>query len=173
MRWRTLYIKFLAGSRMQLIECINHGLMSGVNMKIWLTVVMIYLLSACQSTTQIPSDELLSAVGTISISAQRGKTLAERQSRAVRASKLEAYKELSEQVYGIRISGLTQIDDQSLDADQTHGAVNGIIRAAEVVSSYSVGDSYVTEMQLSLSKMKKMIEYSESHHVPSNNTIIF
>lgn len=142
-------------------------------MKTWLSLAMLLILTACQPITQIRSDELLTAVGTASISAQRGKTEEEKQFRAMRASKLEAYKELSEQVYGIRVGGNTQIDDQQLGVDKTHGASDGIIRAAEVVASYKVGDSYVTELQLNLRKMRKMAEYGESHHVPRNDAIIF
>ncbi len=65
------------------------------------------------------------------------------------------------------------MDDQQLGQDRTHGAVDGIIRAAEVVASYKVGDSYVTELQLNLRKMKEMAQYGESHHVPRNDAIIF
>lgn len=133
----------------------------------------ILLLTACQPITQIRSEDMVTAVGTASISSQRGETLEEKQFRAMRASKLEAYKELSEQIYGIRVSGLTQVDDQQLGQDRTHGAVDGIIRAAEVVASYKVGDSYVTELQLNLRKMKEMAQYGESHHVSRNDAIIF
>ncbi|CZF77094.1 LPP20 family lipoprotein [Grimontia marina] len=142
-------------------------------MKTWLFLAMLLMLTACQPITTIRSDELLTAVGTASISAQRGETEEEKQFRAMRASKLEAYKELSEQVYGIRVSGLTQVDDQQLGQDRTRGASDGIIRAAEVIASYKVGDSYVTELQLNLRKMKKMSEYGESHHVPRDDAIIF
>ncbi|CZF80335.1 LPP20 family lipoprotein [Grimontia kaedaensis] len=142
-------------------------------MKTWLSLAMLLMLTACQPITTIRSDELLTAVGTASISAQRGETEEEKQFRAMRASKLEAYKELSEQVYGIRVSGLTEVDDQQLGHDRTRGASDGIIRAAEVIASYKVGDSYVTELQLNLRKMKKMSDYGESHHVPRDDAIIF
>ncbi|EOD80225.1 flagellar protein FlgP [Grimontia sp. AD028] len=142
-------------------------------MKTWLTLAMLLMLTACQPITTIRSDDILTAVGTASISAQRGETEEEKQFRAMRASKLEAYKELSEQVYGIRVSGLTQVEDQQLGQDRTHGASDGIIRAAEVIASYKVGDSYVTELQLNLRKMKKMSDYGESHHVPRDDSIIF
>ncbi|PCS21949.1 LPP20 family lipoprotein [Candidatus Enterovibrio escicola] len=142
-------------------------------MKTWLIMVMLLLLNACHPLTQMRSDELLNAVGTASISIQHGDTLEEKQLKAMRASKLEAYKELSEQVYGIRVSNLMKVDDQTLGEDRTLGMVDGIIRAAEVISSYPVGDSYVTELELNLRKMKEMAKYDESHHVPPNNVLIF
>lgn len=142
-------------------------------MKAGLFLVMLLLLTACQPLIQIQSEYLLSAVGTASVSAQRGHTLEEKQFKAMRASKLEAYKELSEQIYGLRVSGEMRLDDQRLSEDRTRGAVDGIIRAAEVISSYAVGDSYVTELELDLLKMEWMKGFGESFHVPRDNTIIF
>lgn len=142
-------------------------------MKTIFMVLALSLLTACQPLTTIRSEDLLSAVGTASISAQRGDTLEEKQFRAMRASKLEAYKELSEQVYGVRVSGVMQLNDQALEVDRTNGLVDGIIRAAEVISSYKVGDSYVTELQLNLRKMREMSQFGEAYQVPRNDTIIF
>lgn len=142
-------------------------------MKTIFMVLALSLLTACQPLTTIRSEDLLSAVGTASISAQRGDTLEEKQFRAMRASKLEAYKELSEQVYGVRVSGVMQLNDQALEVDRTNGSVDGIIRAAEVISSYKVGDSYVTELQLNLRKMREMSQFGEAYQVPRNDTIIF
>lgn len=142
-------------------------------MKKWLLIASVLLVSACQPLTQIKKDDVITAVGTASISAQRGENLEEKRVRAMRASKIEAYKELSEQVYGLRVSGRTDVDDQRLGQDRTNGAVDGIIRGAEVVASYPVGDSYVTELELDLKTMDKMKGYGESHHVPRNDKIIF
>lgn len=142
-------------------------------MKYGFLLIIVAFLVACQPLNKIRSDSILMAVGSASISAQKGSTLEEKQFKAMRASKLEAYKELSEQVYGLRVSGTMQIDDQSLSGDKTRGAVEGIIRAAEVISSYPVGDSYVTELQLNLQKMQSMKQYGESFHVPRDNSIIF
>lgn len=43
-------------------------------MKIWLMLTMVMLLNACQPITRIRSDEVLTAVGTASVTAQRGET---------------------------------------------------------------------------------------------------
>ena len=127
----------------------------------------------CQPLSQIRAEELLTAVGTASISAQMGSTQEEKQFKAMRASKLEAYKELSEQIYGLRVSGNINVDDQRLSNDKTNGAVDGIIRGAELVSSYVVGDSYITELKLNLRKMDRMKQYGEAFHVPQDNTVLF
>lgn len=142
-------------------------------MKSGCILAVFFMLAACQPLAQLRQEEMLTAVGTASISAQSGSTLEERQFRAMRASKLDAYKELSEQIYGLRVSGSIQIDDERLSNDKTSGAVDGVIRAAEVISSYPVGDSYVTELKLNLRKMQNMKQYGESYHVPQDNIIIF
>ncbi|OOE93229.1 flagellar biosynthesis protein FlgP [Salinivibrio sp. AR647] len=131
------------------------------------------MLSACQPLTRMKEESIISAVGMASISAQQGATQEDKETRAMRASKVDAYKELSEQVYGLQISSRASVNDQSLGRDSTQGAVDGIIRGAEVVASYKVGDSYVTELELNLDTMQKMKRYGESQQVPTNNSIIF
>ncbi len=142
-------------------------------MKVWFMALLVLFVTACQPLTEMRKDEIITAVGTASISTQRGDTDEEKRVRAMRASKVEAYRELAEQVYGLRISGLTGVDDQSLGEDRSNGAVDGIIRGAEVVRSYPVGDSYVTEMRLDLKKMTKMKSFGESYNVPRNEQIIY
>ncbi|OOE37343.1 flagellar biosynthesis protein FlgP [Salinivibrio kushneri] len=136
-------------------------------------IAILLMLSACQPLTKMKEENIISAVGMASISAQQGATQEEKETRAMRASKVDAYKELSEQVYGLRVSSRSSVNDQSLGRDNTQGAVDGIIRGAEVVASYKVGDSYVTELELDLDTMQKMKRYGESQPVPSNNNIIF
>ncbi|WP_128080442.1 LPP20 family lipoprotein [Salinivibrio socompensis] len=138
-----------------------------------LLFVALLMVSACQPLTKMKEESIISAVGMASISAQQGATQEEKETRAMRASKVDAYKELSEQVYGLRVSSRASVNDQSLGRDSTQGAVDGIIRGAEVVASYKVGDSYVTELELNLETMKKMKRYGESQPVPNNNSIIF
>ncbi len=115
----------------------------------------------------------ISVVGIASISEQTGNTLEERQLRAMKASKMEAYKELSEQVHGVHVRGETYVHDQRLEKDDVQGKVGGLIRAAEVVSSYQVGDTYVTELKLDLLKMERFQRYTQSFYVPIDETIVF
>ncbi|MGL4733594.1 MAG: LPP20 family lipoprotein [Enterovibrio sp.] len=143
-------------------------------MKKCVTVLFFAALSiACQPLVPIRSADVITAVGTASISAQAGNSLEEKQFRAIRASKLDAYKELSEQIYGVRVSSSSQMNDQRLDSDQVGSEVEGVIRAAQVISSYQVGDSYVTELELNLQKMKNMSQYGETYKVQRDDTIIY
>ncbi|GAL33142.1 flagellar protein FlgP [Vibrio maritimus] len=108
----------------------------------------------------------LTAVGYASISEQTGRNDEEKQVRAMRASKIDAYRELAEQVYGLRVSARADLQDQRLGVESTTGAVDGVIRGAEVVRSYKVGDSYVTELLLDIEKMDRLRDYGEIRRVP-------
>lgn len=136
-------------------------------MKIWiLAVLSALMMMGCQPMQTQMADQWLNAVGYASISEQKGKNSEEKQMRAMRASKIDAYRELAEQVYGMRVSGRAELKDQRLGAEDTTGAVDGIIRGAEVVRSYKVGDSYVTELRLDVNKMDRLRDYGEVQQVP-------
>ncbi|MDN3609349.1 flagellar assembly lipoprotein FlgP [Vibrio ostreicida] len=135
-------------------------------MKKIVLLVMAFVMVGCQPLQRMDKDDWLTAVGYAAISEQKGRTDDERQVRAMRASKIDAYRELAEQVYGMRVSGRADLQDQRLGTELTSGAVDGVIRGAEVVRSYKVGDSYVTELRLDIKKMNKMRDYGEVQQVP-------
>ncbi|MDR9828489.1 flagellar assembly lipoprotein FlgP [Vibrio sp. FNV 38] len=128
-------------------------------------VVVALLMVGCQPLSPMHDDRYLTAVGYASISEQTGKSIEEQQVRAMRASKIDAYRELAEQVYGMRVSGRADLIDQKLGTETTSGAVDGVIRGAEVVRSYNVGDSYVTELRLDVDKMDRLRDYGEVQQV--------
>jgi len=113
------------------------------------------------------ADNVLTAVGYASVSEQKGESVEEQRIRAMRASKIDAYRELAEQIYGMRVSGRASLQDQRLGTELTTGSVDGVIRGAEVVRSYPVGDSYVTELELDVTKMDRLKDYGEVQQVPS------
>jgi hypothetical protein len=93
----------------------------------------------------------LSAVGYAPISTQPGMSDEEKMLMAMKASKLEAYRELTEQVYGQSIDGKQTVAAMIMQNSTLNASVNGVIRGAEVVKSYSVGqDTYATEMKLDM-----------------------
>ncbi|EQB8917252.1 flagellar assembly lipoprotein FlgP [Vibrio fluvialis] len=136
-------------------------------MKQWLFLLIAALvMPGCQPLQTMRPDDWLTAVGYASISEQKGRDDEEKQVRAMRASKIDAYRELAEQVYGMRVSGRAELQDQRLGTELTSGAVDGVIRGAEVVRSYKVGDSYVTELRLDIRKMDRLRDYGEVQQVP-------
>lgn len=91
---------------------------------------------------------ILKAVGYAPLSKQPAETEHERMLLAMKASKLEAYRELAEQVYGQRLSAESNLQQLMVSNDQLSASVTGIIRGARVVKSYPVGDVYATELEL-------------------------
>jgi hypothetical protein len=78
---------------------------------------------------------------------------------AIKASKIAAYVELAEQVYGQQISSKTTMADMLINNQQLAASVQGLIRGAKVVKSYPVGDTYTTELELNF---KDIYEISQA-----------
>ena len=91
---------------------------------------------------------ILQAIGYAPISLQKSKHKTQRMLMAINASKLAAYAELAEQVYGQQIDGKTSMTNLLLNNQQLDASVKGVIRGAKVVKSYPVGDTYTTELSL-------------------------
>ncbi|WP_413283973.1 flagellar assembly lipoprotein FlgP [Vibrio sp. MA40-2] len=138
-----------------------------MNFRNLLMLAFILIAAGCQPLQKMNEDNVLTAVGYASVSEQKGQNVEEKRIRAMRASKIDAYRELAEQIYGMRVSGRANLQDQRLGTELTSGAVDGVIRGAEVVRSYPVGDSYVTELELDVTKMDRLKDYGEVQQVPS------
>ena len=102
------------------------------------------------SVIKIAQQELvISATGYAVISIQASDNPAQQRLLAIRASKLDAYRGLVEQVYGQYVDGSTTISDLVLSDDVYRAKVQGVIYGAQLVSVSPVGeDTY--EVTLSL-----------------------
>lgn len=127
-----------------------------------LTLLSAYLLVGCGSIfnkhveyTYIEPDNypVLKAVGYAPISLQPGENETQKTLMAIKASKLEAYRELAEQVYGQKITADTTVQSSVAYNDQLQSQVQGVIKGAQVIKSYAVGDSYATELQLDMKRV--------------------
>ena len=97
---------------------------------------------------------VLTAVGYAPIGSQMGVNDAEKNIMAMKASKLDAYRELAEQVYGQRINGKQSLANMVINNAQLLASVEGVIRGAKVVKAYPVGDdTYATELQLDMQQV--------------------
>ncbi|GAB3030268.1 LPP20 family lipoprotein [Bowmanella dokdonensis] len=97
---------------------------------------------------------VLKAVGYAPIQEQQGSTENIRMLQAVKASKLDAYRELAEQVYGQRIEGQQVLSNLVLEDNSLKSSVDGVIRGARVVKSYAVGTgTYATELELDMKEV--------------------
>jgi hypothetical protein len=93
---------------------------------------------------------VLYAIGYAPISVQPGETTEQKSLMAMKASKLEAYRELAEQVYGQKVDAQTNIQGMVANNDTLNVRVQGIVRGAKVIKSYTVGDTYATEVELDM-----------------------
>jgi hypothetical protein len=73
---------------------------------------------------------------------------------AIKASKLDAYRELAQQVYGQKVDGQQELANLVLTDNRLKSSVEGVIRGARVVKTYPVGDdTYATELELDMGKV--------------------
>ena len=103
-------------------------------------------------TKAIPVVERRSAIratGYAVISVQPSDVDAQQRLLAIRASKLDAYRGLTEQVYGQYLDATTTVADMAVLSDTFRTQVEGVIYGAKVVSIAPVGeDTYETTMSL-------------------------
>ena len=113
------------------------------------------LLAACSrdGVTRYKIEEperfpVLHAVGYAIVDVQPGPSRSEKMLQALRDSKLDAYRELTEQVYGQALQGSTTLRDAVQTSNQMQVSVEGVVRGARVLKSYPVDNMYATELEL-------------------------
>jgi hypothetical protein len=93
--------------------------------------------------------ETLTATGYAVISVQNHKNPAQQRLMAIRASKLDAYRALTEQVYGQQMDATSTVADMTVTSDSFRAKVEGVIYGAVLVSITPVGeDTYETTLSL-------------------------
>jgi hypothetical protein len=93
--------------------------------------------------------ETLVATGYAVISVQNHKNPAQQRLLAIRASKLDAYRSLTEQVYGQQLDATTTVADMTVMSDTFRAKVEGVVYGAVLVSINPVGDdTYETTLSL-------------------------
>jgi len=91
----------------------------------------------------------LSAVGYGATSSFDGYTVGQKRLMAMRASKLDAYRALAEQVYGVRVSGTSTVAALMAQNDSFRVYVDAFIRGAKVLSVTPMPDgNYETVLEL-------------------------
>jgi hypothetical protein len=132
---------------------------------IWAVTALAFFLTACASkqppapvraeepanmiTPMTQKRETLVATGYAVISIQNHRNPAQQRLLAIRASKLDAYRALTEQVYGQQLDASTTVADMTVMSDTFRARVEGVIYGAVLVSITPVGDdTYETTMSL-------------------------
>ena len=100
-------------------------------------------------TPMLERKETMVATGYAVISIQNHKNPAQQRLLAIRASKLDAYRALTEQVYGQQLDATTTVADMTVMSDTFRAKVEGVIYGATLVSITPVGDdTYETTLSL-------------------------
>jgi len=95
--------------------------------------------------------------GYANISAQSSDNPSQRRLMAIRASKIDAYRNLTERVYGQNINASTTVEDMIATNDAVRAHVQGLIYGARLVSIEPIGgDSYETRLELSEKRVNEI-----------------
>ncbi|MGE6158937.1 LPP20 family lipoprotein, partial [Aeromonas media] len=125
-------------------------------MRIVLGLMMALLLTACSGNRVVNYDQgekpddfpVLKAVGYAVIDIQPGPSQSEKMLQAIRASKMDAYRELTEQLNGQQVRGQSSYKDLTQTSNSLDVSVAGMVRGARVVATYPRGNTYATELEL-------------------------
>ena len=100
-------------------------------------------------TPMLERQSTIRATGYAVISTQNHRNGAQQRLMAIRASKLDAYRALTEQVYGQQLDATTTIAEMMVTSDTFRTRVEGVIYGAVLESITPVGDdTYETTMSL-------------------------
>jgi hypothetical protein len=93
--------------------------------------------------------DALTSTGYAVVSVQNHRLPAQQRLMAIRASKLDAYRGLTEQVYGQQLDARTTVADMVIQSDSFRARVEGVIYGARLESITPVGDdTYETTLTL-------------------------
>lgn len=137
--------------------------------KVLIVAASLLFISSCSSvydkhvqwqTVEPEVFPIIHGIGYAPISLQKSEHKTQRMLMAIKASKIAAYSELAEQIYGQQVSSKTTMADMLIENQQLASSVQGLIRGAKVVKSYPVGDTYTTELQLDFKDVYEIYQAS-------------
>lgn len=113
---------------------------------------------ASEAPTTSFSGSVLRAKGFGVPPAEQDLTPAEKSLLAKRAGKLDALRNLAEQVYGVRISGTTLVRDFATQSDEIRSRVFSYIQGARVVSEQPQPDgSWQVEVEIEIEPLRGLL----------------
>ena len=93
--------------------------------------------------------ENMTATGYAVIGVQNHRNPAQQRLMAIRASKLDAYRSLTEQIYGLQLDANATVADMVVTSDSFRSKVQGVVYGATLVSITPVGeDTYETTLAI-------------------------
>jgi hypothetical protein len=135
-------------------------------MKQLVTICLLLLVGACVSAEgrsagsviqALQTRERITATGYAVIAIQNSDDPAQRRLLAIRASKLDAYRALAEQVYGQYVDSQTTIGELVVANDSFRARVEGVVYGAELESIDPLGgDTYAVTLSLDRSVVRDL-----------------
>jgi hypothetical protein len=105
--------------------------------------------ATAMSAPLVDKRETITATGYAVVAVQNHRNPAQQRLMAIRASKLDAYRNLTEQVYGQQLDASSTVADMVVTNDTFRAKVEGVIYGARLVSIAPVGeDTYETTLSL-------------------------
>ena len=102
--------------------------------------------ASAAAAAQIPT---ISGMGYAVISSQPSKNVNQKRLMAIRAARLEATRDLTEQIHGLKVNSRTTMIDAIIQNDTLRATVEGTIRGARTVRINPVGsDTYEVVLEL-------------------------
>lgn len=124
--------------------------------KVWLLLLVVLAGCSSQQGGVKAARNHIYAVGYAPISLQQPTDHQQKLLHAMRASKMDAYRELTEQLGGVMTSSSSTMNSNILQDGTVSNSSRGVVRGARVVNSYPDGDMYVTELELDLKVYEKL-----------------
>ncbi len=164
--WRTARCGALAAASLMLAACAGPGQLVTLRAP-WLVSTPQQTMDAGEAgraagpasliSPMVEKRETITATGYAVIAIQNHRNPAQQRLLAIRASKLDAYRSLTEQVYGQYLDATTTVADMTVLSDTFKARVEGVIHGATVVSITPVGDdTYETTLSLDRSVVRDL-----------------
>ena len=124
--------------------------------------------SAVQATAAISKPKVkvvptITGMGYASVSSQPAKSVNQRRLMAIRAARIEAMRNLTEQVHGMKINSRTTIIDAIVQNDSLRATVDGLIVGAKTVRINPVGaDTYEVVLELDQALINSIMKAARS-----------
>lgn len=101
----------------------------------------------------------ISGVGYATVSAQPAKNVNQRRLMAIRAARIDAMRDLTEQVHGLKLNSRTTVINALVQNDTSRAAVDGTIRGARTVRINPVGkDTYEVVLELDRDMISRIMQ---------------
>lgn len=101
----------------------------------------------------------ITGIGFSAISIQPGQNLNQKRIMAIKAARLDALRQLTEQVHGIQLSGSTKIAEAIVQSDTLRADIQGVILGARTVSiDPSSSDTYKVVVEIDRPLINEIVQ---------------